>query len=224
MPRPSRPAAAVPAADPRAAGGRRGRQGASVAAAEVAERAAAVGGRAPRGQAAARDPAPGRRSPWRLIRLAVVATIWGGLGCALILLWFARDLPRPEDALAPSRRPSLILRDSAGRVFARFGDTVGEPVRLADLPPTVAAGGGGYRGPALLDRTRHRPDRHRCAPPWSIWCTGRVVQGGSTITQQVAKNLFLSNARTLRRKAQELLLTLVARTAFQQAARSSRSG
>jgi penicillin-binding protein 1A len=37
---------------------------------------------------------------------------------------------------------------------------------------------------------------------------GRVVQGGSTITQQVAKTLFLTNARTLRRKVQEILLTL----------------
>ena len=53
---------------------------------------------------------------------------------------------------------------------------------------------------------------------------GRVVQGGSTITQQVAKNLFLTNARTLRRKVQELLLTLWLERAFQQAARSWRSG
>ena len=52
---------------------------------------------------------------------------------------------------------------------------------------------------------------------------GRLVQGGSTITQQVAKNLFLTNARTFRRKVQELLLTLWLehRSA---SARSSRSG
>ena len=43
---------------------------------------------------------------------------------------------------------------------------------------------------------------------WVNLPSGRLVQGGSTITQQVAKNLFLTNARTLRRKVQEVLLTL----------------
>jgi penicillin-binding protein 1A len=43
---------------------------------------------------------------------------------------------------------------------------------------------------------------------WTNLLAGHVVQGGSTITQQVAKNLFLTNARTFRRKVQELLLTL----------------
>src|SRR6202012_2534903 len=43
---------------------------------------------------------------------------------------------------------------------------------------------------------------------WIDLTSRRVVQGGSTITQQVAKNLFLTNARTLRRKVQELMLTL----------------
>ena len=49
------------------------------------------------------------------------------------------------------------------------------------------------------------------------------MQGGSTITQQVAKNLFLTNARTFRRKVQELLLTLWLEHSS-ASARSSRSG
>ena len=58
---------------------------------------------------------------------------------AALLLWFARDLPRPEAALDAVRRPSLTLEDRAGRVFATFGDVVGEPLRLADLPPYLPA-------------------------------------------------------------------------------------
>ena len=52
-----------------------------------------------------------------------------------MLLWFARDLPRPESALDAARRPSLTLEDRTGHVFATFGDVVGDPLRLTDLPP-----------------------------------------------------------------------------------------
>ena len=155
---------------------------------------------------ARRSARPRRRLRWRLLRLGVIATIWGTVAAALLLLWFARDLPRPADALAPSRRPSLMLRDSAGTVFARFGDIVGTPVRLGQLPPYVA-----QAAVAIEDR------RFWSEPgidPIGILRAAvvdlihfRVIQGGSTITQQVAKNLFLTDARTLRRKVQELLLT-----------------
>ena len=56
-----------------------------------------------------------------------------------MLLWFVRDLPRPDAALDAARRPSLTLEDRAGRVFATFGDVVGEPLRLTDLPPYLPA-------------------------------------------------------------------------------------
>ena len=52
-----------------------------------------------------------------------------------MLLWFARDLPRPEAALDAVRRPSLTLEDRAGRIFATFGDVVGEPLRLTTCRP-----------------------------------------------------------------------------------------
>jgi len=147
-----------------------------------------------------------RRRRFRLLRTAVIAVIWGSFVLAVLLLWFARDLPRPDSALDAARRPSLTLRDDTGRVFASFGDVVGEPLRLNDLPPWVPEA-----AVAIEDRRFwHEPG----IDPVGIARAAltdivrlRIAQGGSTISQQVAKNLFLTNARTFRRKVQELLLT-----------------
>ena len=129
------------------------------------------------------------------------------LALAVMLLWFARDLPRPEAALDAARRPSLALQDRTGHVFATFGDIVGEPLRLNDMPPSLPAA-----AVAVEDRRFwHHPGIDPIGLARAVWVnvtSGRLAQGGSTITQQVAKNLFLTNARTFRRKVQELLLTL----------------
>jgi penicillin-binding protein 1A len=150
---------------------------------------------------------PRRRRRFRLLGYAIMVAIWGSLACAIMLLWFARDLPRPEAALDATRRPSLTLEDRTGHVIARFGDVVGEPLRLSDMPPYLPAA-----AVAIEDR---RFWQHGAIDPigimraaWVDLTSGHIVQGGSTITQQVAKTLFLSNARTLRRKVQELMLTL----------------
>jgi penicillin-binding protein 1A len=153
------------------------------------------------------DP-PRRRSVglW-LLKWLTFLTIWAVVFGAAALLWFAYDLPRPEAALDAVRRPSLTLLDRSGVVFASYGDVVGETLHLPDLPPAL---------PAAVVAVEDRRF-------WSHWGldlvgiaraaavdlrAGHVVQGGSTITQQVAKNLFLSNARTFRRKVQEVMLTL----------------
>jgi penicillin-binding protein 1A len=154
--------------------------------------------------AASYRPAPRRFRP---LRYAVIAGVWGVLAFALMLLWFARDLPRPEAALDAARRPSLTLEDRTGHVFATFGDVVGDPLRLSDMPASLPAA-----AVAVEDRRFwHHPGIDPVGLARAMWVnvtTGRLVQGGSTITQQVAKNLFLTNARTFRRKVQELLLTL----------------
>ncbi len=148
-----------------------------------------------------------RRRRFRLIGYAIIAAVWGAVAIAVTLLWFARDLPRPDSALAAARRPSLALEDRTGRVFATFGDIVGDPLRLSDMPPYLPAA-----AVAVEDRRFwHHPGIDPVGLARAMWVnltSGRVTQGGSTITQQVAKNLFLTNARTYRRKVQELLLTL----------------
>jgi penicillin-binding protein 1A len=151
-------------------------------------------------------PAPRRRGWLRPFRWAIILSIWGTLALAAVLLWFARDLPRPEAALDAFRRPSLTLEDRGGQVFATFGDVVGEPLRLADMPP--------YLPEAAVSVEDHRFWHHPGIDPIGLARAAltdllalHLVQGGSTITQQVAKNLFLTNARTFKRKVQELMLT-----------------
>ncbi len=73
-----------------------------------------------------------------------------------MLLWFTWDLPRPEAALDAARRPSLTLEDRTGQVFATFGDVVGDPLRLSDMPRVSSRRGGRRRGPALLAPPRAR--------------------------------------------------------------------
>ena len=74
----------------------------------------------------------------------------GRLALATLVLWFAWDLPRPSSALDAVRRPGLTLEDRTGRIFAAYGDVVGQPMHLSELPPYVpeAARRGG--GPPLL--------------------------------------------------------------------------
>ena len=123
-------------------------------------------------------PVPQRRRwRWRLLRWSVIGAIWGALAVALIFLWCARDLPRPEDALDQVRRPSLILRDSGGASLATYGDVVGDPLRLSDMPPFLP-----QAAVAIEDR---RFWTHGGFDPWGMLraatvdlIAGQVRQGG----------------------------------------------
>lgn len=165
----------------------------------------------------AQAPKPARRRlAWLALRAGVIAAVWGALALVLVLAWFGRDLPRPEVALDAVRRPGLTLQDRTGRVFATFGDVVGDPLRLGDMPRFLPAA-----AVAVEDRRFYRhPGLDLIGIARAAFVNlraGRLVQGGSTLTQQVAKNLFLTNARTLRRKVQEVMLTLWLERTFSKA-------
>lgn len=150
-------------------------------------------------------PPPARR--WRWLRWAVLALVWGAVGFAALALWFCWDLPRPEAALATTRRPSVTLLSADGATLATQGDLYGATVHLRDLPPHVPA--------ALIAIEDRRFRQHFGLDPIGIGralyanlVAGGVRQGGSTLTQQLAKNLFLTPERSTRRKVQEAILAL----------------
>jgi penicillin-binding protein 1A len=143
----------------------------------------------------------------RLLKLAILLLIWGGLAGAAVLLWFTWDMPRVERALEQQRRPSVTLQTRDGGLLATQGDLFGETLRLRDMPAHLPA--------ALLAIEDRRFRQHfgldvvgLARAAWANHTAGEVVQGGSTLTQQLAKNLFLTPERSFRRKVQEALLAL----------------
>jgi len=117
------------------------------------------------------------------------------------------DLPDVDKAFNATRKPTVTVLAADGAVLARSGDVYGRLARLEQLPPALPA--------AVLATEDRRFYSHfgidliglARAMVANIQA-GKIVQGGSTITQQVAKNLFLTPERTIRRKFQELLLAL----------------
>jgi penicillin-binding protein 1A len=137
----------------------------------------------------------------------VLLVIWGGLAFAALLLFFAWDMPRADRVLEQQRRPSVTLQTTEGGLLATQGDLFGEVLRLRDMPAHLPA--------ALLAIEDRRFREHfgldvigLARAVYANYTAGEVVQGGSTLTQQLAKNLYLSGARSLRRKVQEAMLAV----------------
>jgi penicillin-binding protein 1A len=143
----------------------------------------------------------------RVGKWLAVAAIWLAIAAGVIVAWYGADLPDVEAALAPTRRPAITVLAADGQELATVGDFYGRPVEVKDLPPAVPL--------AFLAAEDRRFYDHFGVDPIGIaraavsnLRAGRVVQGGSTITQQAAKNLFLDPERTIKRKIQEVLLAL----------------
>jgi penicillin-binding protein 1A len=155
-----------------------------------------------------RKQPPDRRSRLRTIgKWLATGAVWSFILGLFAIGWFYVDLPDVEDNLAPSRRPTIWVMAADGTELAAVGDLYGVPVRLVDLPPQLPQ--------AVLATEDRRYYDHigidfygLARAMFANLRAGRIVQGGSTITQQVAKNLFLTPDRNLKRKIQEVMLAL----------------
>ncbi len=132
---------------------------------------------------------------------------WATLGALCFVGWLAYDLPDVSRLNEIRRQPSVTLLAADGTMLATYGDLYGQTVRLAELPP--------YLPQAVLATEDRRFYGHFGLDPIGLGRAAyvnlrewRLLQGGSTITQQLAKNIFLTPARTVRRKGQEMLLAL----------------
>ena len=143
----------------------------------------------------------------RIAYWGAVGSLWLVIAAIGAVIAIGVYLPPIQSLEIPKRPPSIQIVDINNRLLATRGEFYGEPVSLKELPRHVP-----QAFIAIEDR--------RFYAHWGIDPIGvsralyanlvrrGVAQGGSTITQQLAKNLFLTQERTLTRKVQELALAL----------------
>jgi penicillin-binding protein 1A len=156
---------------------------------------------------ARKDKRPRRSIVGRFLYWSLVLGLWLGIAGIAAVAWTGAHLPPIQSLEIPKRPPSIRIVDDKDRLLAVRGDTGGEVIPLKELPAYVPK--------AFIAIEDRRFYEHYGVDPFGILRAALanilhrgINQGGSTITQQLAKNLFLTQERTIHRKLQEVLLAL----------------
>ncbi|HEV7255975.1 MAG TPA: transglycosylase domain-containing protein [Mesorhizobium sp.] len=163
-----------------------------------------------RGRKGARGRKPKRRgflfrAFFRLGYWGVVFSLWGVIAAGVLVAFYGAKMPSAHTWAVPDRPPNVKILARDGTLLANRGVMGGEALPLSAMSP--------YLAQAVVAIEDRRFRSHWGVDPLGLaralienLTQGRVAQGGSTITQQLAKNLFLEPERTLERKVQEVLL------------------
>ncbi|MGH6867110.1 MAG: transglycosylase domain-containing protein [Methyloceanibacter sp.] len=146
-----------------------------------------------------------RRHPYlfKALRFTLLTGIWGTIALASVIVYFIARVPDPVIATLDNRPPNVTILAADGTMLAERGLRRGH-VRVESLPPHLIA--------AVTATEDRRFYHHFGIDPLGLAratyrnvAAGEVVEGGSTITQQLAKNLFLRPDRTIMRKLEEVV-------------------
>ena len=154
-----------------------------------------------------RKPRRKRSVVFKLVAWGMMVGLWAMLAVFATTAYLFVNLDKQGLFNIPEREPGIMLLAADGSVLAERGAFFGDAVRIDELPPYVPQ--------AIIAVEDRRFRSHFGIDPFGIaralyanYRAGGTVQGGSTITQQLAKNLFLKPERTLERKVQEAILAV----------------
>ena len=149
----------------------------------------------------------GRGVIGRIAKVAFLVFAIGFLGAAGVIAYYAARLPATADWTVPAKQPSVRILAADGSLITNHSDTNGQSLSLDEMSP--------YLPEAVVSIEDRRFYYHFGIDPIGLaraaftnLAAGGVVQGGSTLTQQLAKNLFLTPDRTFGRKVQEAILAV----------------
>ena len=142
-----------------------------------------------------------------LLWWSFVACLWGGIAVIGVIVYYGAQLPSSNTWAIPDRPPNIRILAADGSLISNRGATGGEAITYRELPYYVPA--------AIIASEDRRFMQHFGVDPLGLISVaiesvqaGDVTRGASTITQQVAKNLFLTPDQTLGRKVQEAILAV----------------
>jgi len=143
----------------------------------------------------------------RLVRFFLVLGFWGVVAGGLATSYIFFSLNERGLLKIPEREPGIMMLSNNGSVLSEEGAFFGDAAHIADLPEYVPN--------AVIAIEDRRFRSHFGIDPIGLGraiarniLSGHLVQGGSTLTQQLAKNLFLTQEKTATRKAQEAVLAV----------------
>lgn len=142
----------------------------------------------------------------KLVKFCFVIGLWCAIALGGLIAWYAAELPGIIDDPHFERKYAVTVEAYDGSTVARYGELKGVSIDVKDLPPHLIK--------AVLATEDRRFYSHWGIDPVGIAraivtnVTSDNMHGGSTITQQLAKNLFLTPERKLKRKIQEAILAV----------------
>jgi len=149
----------------------------------------------------------GRGFIWGLFHWGFVLSIWAVIAVIGVIVYYGAQLPASNTWAIPDRPPNIRILAADGSLISNRGQTGGEAVTYRELPYYVPA--------AIIASEDRRFMSHFGVDPIGLVSVAietvqarGVTRGASTITQQVAKNLFLTPDQTIARKIQEMILAV----------------
>lgn len=143
----------------------------------------------------------------RIVYWGFVFGLWVVLGLGGVVAYHAAQLPPIDQLTVPKRPPNIAILAADGTLLANRGETGGRTITIGEVPPYLPKAFVAIEDKRFYEHFGIDPIGLSRAVVNNLTKRGGV-QGGSTLTQQLAKNLFLTQERTAARKIQEAILSL----------------
>ncbi|MEP3225257.1 MAG: PBP1A family penicillin-binding protein [Parasphingorhabdus sp.] len=166
-----------------------------------------------RGKKRSKKPGPLRKWFFRLVKTGLFVSLLGFIALIVAVTVIRSSLPGYEDLKSSPNGQMIRVLDTNGRELFSMGPSYGQWLDYEDIPQVMID--------AMVAVEDRRYESHLGVDPIGIarslkvrFERGRWAQGGSTITQQLARNIFLNNSRTFGRKGREILIALAMERKF----------